>query len=340
VNTIALDGIEAGTARYLSVAPMMEWTDRHCRMFHRLFAPHALLYTEMVTTGALLNGPRARLLEHSFEEHPVAFQIGGSEPDALAECARFVEDAGFDEINLNVGCPSGRVQHGGIGACLMAEPERVAACVQAMQRSVVIPVTVKCRLGIDDRDDYEFLSRFVRTLADAGCRTVIVHARKAILSGLTPAQNRDVPPLDYTRVHRLKRDFPRLEIVLNGGLADAASTLSHLDVVDGVMIGRAAYRNPWLLAELEAALYGTIPPASGRDVLERYEPYVRRELERGIRLFDIARHLHGLFSGCRGAARYRRALSELPRLRDARMDALWSAASVIDEPKEALCSNA
>lgn len=318
----------------------MEWTDRHCRMFHRLFSPHALLYTEMVTVGALLHGPRARLLEHSAEEHPVAFQIGGSDPQSLATCARWVEDAGFDELNLNVGCPSGRVQLGAIGACLMAEPERVASCVHAMQRVVSIPVTVKCRLGIDDHDDYAFLQRFVAAVADAGCLTVIVHARKAILSGLTPAQNRDIPTLDHARVHRLKRDFPALEIVLNGGLDAAPSTLSHLGAVDGVMIGRAAYRNPWLLATLEAELHGTAPPASGREVLERYEPYVRRELARGTRLFDVARHLHGLFSGCRGAARYRRALSELPRQPDAGMETLWSAAAFVQERTEALCSNA
>ena len=319
----------------LCVAPMMEWTDRHCRMFHRLFAPHAILYTEMVTTGALLHGPRERLLAHTIAEHPVAFQIGGSEPNELARCAAWVEAAGYAEINLNVGCPSGRVQRGAIGACLMAEPARVAEGVRAMRDVVSIPVTVKCRLGIDDQDDYPFLKRFVAAVEEAGCTTLMVHARKAILSGLTPAQNREVPPLDHARVHRLKRDFPDLTIVLNGGLSCVADVVTHLASVDGVMIGRAAYRNPWLLAELDRALFGTPLPPSRRTILGRFLPYVEREIASGTRLFDIARHLHGLFLGCRGAARYRRALSDLSRIDDGAVQPLLDAAALVFEASDA-----
>jgi tRNA-dihydrouridine synthase A len=327
--------------RRLSVAPMMEWTDRHCRAFHRLFAPHALLYTEMVTVGALMHGPRERLLAHTPEEQPVAFQVGGSDPEDLARCARWIEDAGFCEVNLNVGCPSGRVQRGAIGVCLMAEPERVGDCVRAMRSTVRVPVTVKCRLGIDDQDDYAFLVRFTSAVVDAGCSALIVHARKAILSGLTPAQNREIPPLDHARVHRLKRDFPDVTIVLNGGLNDIVHVVAHLDAVDGVMIGRAAYRNPWLLAELEHELYGTALPSSRRVVFDRYLPYVARELDGGTRLNDIARHLHGLFSGCRGAASYRRALSELSRASPAEVQQLVRAAELVDERSlsEVACSN-
>jgi len=320
---------------------MMEWTDRHCRRFHRLFAPHARLYTEMVTAAALRFGPSDRLLAHSGEEHPVAFQIGGSDPGDLARGARSVARAGFDEINLNVGCPSDRVQRGAIGACLMREPERVAECVRAMRDAVSIPVTVKCRLGVDDDDDYPFLARFVDIVHRAGCQVFIVHARKALLRGLTPAQNREVPPLDPTRVHRLKRDFPELTIVLNGGLDEAAPALAHLGVVDGVMFGRAAYRNPWLLAEMEHALFATPLPSSRRAVFERFLDYARAEVAAGTRVTDFARHLHGAFAGCPGAARFRRTLSELGQRRCNDVQALARAADGIDDwTPEGRCSNA
>jgi tRNA-dihydrouridine synthase A len=293
----------------LAVAPMMEWTDRHCRMLHRVLAPNAWLYTEMVTTGALLNGPRERLLAYSAPEHPLALQLGGCEPEELVRCAEFAQAAGFDEVNLNVGCPSARVQQGRIGACLMREPDLVARAVSTMQAAIDVPVTVKCRLGVDDDDDYAFLRRFVSAAYNAGCAMVIVHARKALLTGLSPAQNRTVPPLDYARVQRLKQDFPDLRVVINGGIADVESTVALLEWADGVMLGRAAYHNPWLLTELDACLFGTAPPASRLDAVAAYLPYIETQLELGARLHDLTRHMLGLFSGVRGARRYRQLLS-------------------------------
>jgi tRNA-dihydrouridine synthase A len=333
---------------------MMEWTDRHCRHFHRLLAPHARLYTEMVSCGALLHGPRARLLARSPEEHPVALQLGGADPHELAQCARFGADAGFDEINLNVGCPSDRVQHARIGACLMREPHLVADGVSAMREAVDIPVTVKCRTGVDDADDYAFLSEFVATVAPAGCDVFIVHARKAILHGLTPAQNRSIPPLDWTRVARLKRDFPHLSFIVNGGLAEFADIRAQLAAVDGVMLGRAAYHNPWLLNRLDAALFGDsqseaasddgAPIDARHDVLLRLLPYVETELANGARLHDVARHLHGLFNGCAGARRFRRHLSEHSTRPGAGIEVLLDAARFVVESNEsealAVCSNA
>ena len=322
---------------------MMEWTDRHCRHFHRLLAPHARLYTEMVSCGALLHGPRARLLAYSAEQHPLALQLGGASPRELAACARFGADAGFDEINLNVGCPSDRVQHARIGACLMREPDLVADCLSAMRAAVDIPVTVKCRTGVDDLEHYEFLATFVDTVGAAGCDVFIVHARKAILRGLTPAQNRSVPPLDWTRVARLKADFPRLSFVVNGGLDSAASVRAQLERVDGVMLGRAAYHDPWLLHLLDAQLFD-VATTTRSDALLRLLPYVESELAGGARLHDVARHLHGLFNGCPGARRYRRHLAEHATRRGAGIDVLLDAARWVVETDDtetlAACSNA
>jgi tRNA-dihydrouridine synthase A len=294
----------------VSVAPMMDWTDRHCRFFHRLLSPGALLYTEMVTAAAIVHGDRERLLAYNPAEHPVALQLGGSAPALMTEAARHVEEAGFDEININVGCPSERVQSGSFGACLMAEPEVIADCVGHMRAAVETPVTVKSRIGIDDRDDYEFLRTFIATVADAGCRKFVVHARKAILSGLSPKQNREVPPLRYDLVHRLKADFPDLFIVINGGIRDLESAHAQLEIVDGVMIGREAYQHPWFLAEAEGTLLGGTPPASRVAVVEAMLPYVEAQLEAGQRLHSITRHMLGLFAGRPGARAWRRRLSE------------------------------
>jgi tRNA-dihydrouridine synthase A len=328
----------------LCVAPMMEWTDRHCRHFHRLLAPHARLYTEMVSCGALLHGPRARLLAYSAEQHPLALQLGGADPRDLAASARFGAAAGFDEINLNVGCPSDRVQHARIGACLMREPDLVADCVRAMRDAVDVPVTVKCRTGVDDADDYGFLAAFVDVVAAAGCNVFIVHARKAILTGLTPAQNRSIPPLDWTRVSRLKADFPRLTFVVNGGLDNLGSVNAQLARVDGVMLGRVAYHDPWVLHRIDAALFDGVPLRSRRDALVRLLPYVEAQLRDGARLHDIARHLHGLFNGCAGARRYRRHLAECAARPGADVGVLLDAAQFVVETHEteALveCSNA
>ena len=293
----------------LSVAPMMDWTDRHCRYFHRLLSPHARLYTEMVTSAALVRGRQLRLLEHSREEHPVALQLGGSEPAELAEAARLGAAAGYDEINLNVGCPSDRVQSGRFGACLMYEPALVADCVKAMRDAVAVPVTVKCRIGVDEQDDYADLQHFTETMLEAGVEVLVVHARKAWLQGLSPKENREIPPLDYPRVHRLKREFPRLVVVINGGITTPEQVQAQLAELDGVMLGRAAYHDPWLLARLEAALYGA-PLPSRESVLLRLRPYVEAELARGTALKHITRHLLGLYQGEPGARGFRRTLSE------------------------------
>ena len=293
------------------VAPMMDWTDRHCRFFHRLQSVRALLYTEMVTAEAVLHGKRDMLLGFSPEEHPVALQLGGSDPAKLAEAAAIGESFGYDEINLNVGCPSDRVQEGRFGACLMAEPALVARCVAAMRRAVRVPVTVKCRIGIDDQDSEGDLERFVSTVAGAGCRTFVVHARKAWLQGLSPKQNREIPPLDYARVYRLKAAHPDLEIIINGGIASLEAAEAHLAYVDGVALGRAAYQNPYLLAEADHRFFGaaTAPP-SRRMVVEKLIPYAKRHLEAGGRLNNIARHILGLYHGRPRARAFRRHLSE------------------------------
>jgi len=291
---------------------MLDWTDRHCRFFYRLLSKQALLYTEMLTTGALLHGDRQRFLQFDPSEHPLALQLGGSEPKDLATCAKIAEGFGYDEVNLNVGCPSDRVQNGRFGACLMAEPERVADCVAAMRQAVSIPVTIKSRIGIDDRDSYEELAGFIGTVAAAGCETFIVHARKAWLKGLSPKQNRDVPPLRYDVVYRLKQDFPALQIVLNGGITTLAQAEDVLGQgVDGVMVGREVYHNPYLLAEVDRRLYGTPSETSTRAaIIESLLPYIERQRAEGVRLHSITRHILGLFHGEPGARPWRRHLSE------------------------------
>ena len=289
---------------------MMEWTDRHCRYFHRLLTRRALIYTEMLTTGAVLRGDRARLLGFDLFEHPVALQLGGCDPKALAEAARIGEDVGYDEINLNVGCPSDRVQEGRFGACLMAEPALVADGVAAMKASVKIPVTVKCRIGIDNQDPETALFAFTETVKTAMTDALIVHARKAWLKGLSPRENRDVPPLDYTLVRRLKAAHPDLAIVLNGGIASLEQARSELGAVDGVMMGRAAYQEPWRLLEVDPLLYGEPAPfASAKEAALALIPYIERELAKGVRLHAITRHVLGLFRGVPGARAFRRHLA-------------------------------
>jgi tRNA-dihydrouridine synthase A len=290
---------------------MVDWTDRHCRFFHRLLTRRALLYTEMITAEAVLHGDRRRLLRFSPEEHPVALQLGGSEPVKLAEAAAIGAGWGYDEINLNVGCPSDRVQEGRFGACLMAEPELVAACVAAMRARVSLPVTVKCRIGIDDQDSEADLERFVAAVAGAGCRTFIVHARKAWLDGLSPKENREVPPLDYGRVWRLKAAHPELEIVINGGIASLDEAEAHLAKVDGIALGRAAYQNPYLLADVDRRLFGGAgTPPTRHAVIEALLPYAERHLAAGGRLNNVARHILGLYHGQPRARAFRRHLSE------------------------------
>jgi len=289
---------------------MMEWTDRHCRFFHRLLTRRALIYTEMLTTGAVLRGDRARLLGFDAFEHPVALQLGGSDPIALAQCARIGEDFGYDEINLNVGCPSDRVQEGRFGACLMAEPALVADGVAAMKAAVKIPVTVKCRIGIDDQDPEHALFSFADAVKAAGAAALIVHARKAWLKGLSPRENRDVPPLDYAIVHRLKASHPDLAIVLNGGIATLEQAKAQLAFVDGVMMGRAAYQEPWRLLAVDRLLFDAPAPfASAKDAALALIPYIERELDKGVRLHSITRHILGLFRAVPGARAFRRHLA-------------------------------
>jgi tRNA-dihydrouridine synthase A len=292
------------------IAPMMEWTDRHCRSFHRLLTRRALLYTEMLTTGAVLHGDRARLLRFDSAEHPLALQLGGSDPRALAKCARIGADAGFGEINLNVGCPSDRVQDGRFGACLMVEPALVGDCVATMKAAVPVPVTVKCRIGVDDQDPERALETFAQAVEQAGADALIVHARKAWLKGLSPKENREVPPLDYERVYRLKAAHPRLTIVLNGGVGNVEDAFEHLARVDGVMMGRAAYQEPWRLLAVDSLFFGDDTPfASPKEAAAMLVPYIERELSQGTRLHAITRHLHGLFRAVPGARAFRRHLA-------------------------------
>lgn len=294
----------------LSVAPMMEWTDRHDRYFLRLLSRHTRLYTEMVTAAALLHGDAQRLLAFDASEHPLALQLGGSDPLALARAAELGAAAGYDEINLNVGCPSDRVQEGRFGACLMAEPALVADCVAAMRARVTVPVTVKHRLGIDAQDSYEFTHGFIDTVRRAGCDVFVVHARKAILAGLSPKENREIPPLVYENVYRLKRDFPQLTVALNGGVKTLAESEAHLQHVDGVMIGREAYHNPYLLAEADRTLFGDEHAVPSRaEVIEQMIPYIEREMAQGHTLHSITRHMLGLYHGVPGARAFRRVLS-------------------------------
>lgn len=290
---------------------MLDWTDRHCRYFHRLLTKQAVLYTEMVTTGALLHGDIDRHLRFNAQEHPLALQLGGSDPHDLTACARLAEDYGYDEVNINVGCPSERVQKGAFGACLMAEPELIGECVNAMQAAVNIPVTVKNRIGIDDQDDYEGLHRFISTVAQAGCKTFIIHARKAWLKGLSPKENREIPPLRYELVYQIKQEFPQLEILINGGTTTLEQCQMHLQHVDGVMVGREAYHNPWVLAQVDAQLYGTSTAVDDRKaIVEVFLPYVQQQLEQGIPLGHMTRHILGIFQGMAGARAWRRHISE------------------------------
>lgn len=316
--------------RRLSVAPMMQWTDRHCRYLLRLISRHVLLYTEMVTTGALLHGDRPRHLDFHRDEHPLALQLGGSDPRALAECARIATDWGYDEINLNVGCPSDRVKNGRFGACLMAEPECVADCVAAMRAATHLPVTVKTRIGIDDRDSYGELCHFIETVHAGGCDIFIIHARKAWLNGLSPKENRDIPPLDYARVYSLKRDFPALTIVINGGIETLDAAEAHLESIDGVMIGRAAYHNPYLLAEADHRIFGSDTNIPDRmAILQRYRDYIASQMKNGIRLNSMARHMIGLYTGQPGARAYRRVLCEEGNHADAGLEVIDAAARQI-----------
>ncbi len=327
VTRIETDTMHRRHDHPLAVAPMMSCTDRHARYLLRLISRHVLLHTEMVTAEALVRGDPVRWLAHHPSEHPLALQVGGADPGVLARCARLGAVYGYDEINLNVGCPSDRVQSGRFGACLMAEPRRVADCVAAMRAAVSIPVTVKTRIGIDDHDDYDFLARFVDAVAAAGCDGFIVHARKAWLAGLSPKANREIPPLRHERVHRLKRERPDLRIVINGGIRTLAEARRQLAHVDGVMIGREAYHNPYLLAEADGLLYGDVRRAPSRhEVLERYLPYVEAERTRGTPLAPMARHLLGLFQGRPGARAWRRHLSEHGHRRGAGPEVLREAA--------------
>ena len=317
--------IQIGLNRRLSVAPMMDWTDRHCRYFHRLLSPSALLYTEMVTTGAIKYGDADRFLAYNPEELPLALQLGGSEPAVLDECAKMAEKRGFSEINLNVGCPSDRVQRGRFGACLMLEPNLVRDCMSAMLDVVDIPVTIKTRLGVDDHESYQFMTDFVGKVAESGCSVFIMHARKAILAGLSPKQNRDVPDLHYDWVYRLKKASPDLEIVINGGINSLESTRDHLRHVDGVMLGRAAYQNPWLLAECEQELFGQQADVSREDIIDAMNAYLQRMIKQGVAAKHISRHMLGLFQGIPGAKAWRRFLSENAYKDDNNMDLLKQA---------------
>ncbi|MES9880135.1 MAG: tRNA dihydrouridine(20/20a) synthase DusA [Sedimenticola sp.] len=309
MNNKVLQQVKVG--RRLCIAPMLDWTDRYCRYFLRLITKRTLLYTEMVTTGAIIHGDRPRHLDFFDEEHPLALQLGGGDPADLAQCAKLGEAWGYDEINLNVGCPSDRVQSGRFGACLMLTPQVVADAVKAMRDAATVDITVKHRIGVDEQDSYEALSDFVGSLADAGCSTFIVHARKAWLKGLSPKENREIPPLSYETVYRLKDDFPELEIIINGGILTLDESERHLEQVDGVMIGREAYHNPWILLEADRRLYGDNHPLPSRhQLIERIMPFVEREFNTGAPICRITRHLLGLFNGQPGARAWRRHISE------------------------------
>ena len=313
------------------VAPMMDWTDRHCRVFHRLLSRHALLYTEMITGQAIRHGDRARLLGFDSQEQPVALQLGGSDPAMLSEAAKIGEDYGYCEINLNVGCPSDRVQEGRFGACLMAEPLLVADCVAAMHKAIRIPVTVKCRIGIDDQDENEGLNRFVESVAATGCNTFIIHARKAWLKGLSPKENREIPPLDYARVHQLKADFPQLSIILNGGLVTLESALDEMQNLDGVMLGRAAYHTPWLLADVDRLLFQKPNPVANRiEAVTSMLPYIEEQLRQGVWLSKMARHMLGLFHGQPGGRHWRQIISEQGHLPGVGIEVLRRALDAVE----------
>jgi len=319
-------------AHRFSVAPMMDWTDRHCRMFHRLMTRRGRLYTEMLTSGAILHGDRRRLLAFDVREHPVALQLGGSDPRDLAAAAKIGEDFGYAEINLNVGCPSDRVREGRFGACLMAEPALVAACVAAMKAVVSVPVTVKCRIGIDDQDPEAALDALARAVVAAGADALIVHARKAWLNGLSPKENRDVPPLDYDRVYRLKASMPEVPVIINGGIGSLAEARGHLAHVDGVMLGRVAYQEPWRLLTVDPELFGEQAPfTTMKDVFEAMTPYIERELAAGTRLHSITRHFVGAFHGVPGARAFRRHLAEHGVRPGAGIDVLRNATALVED---------
>lgn len=311
----------------------MDWTTRDCRFFHRLMSRHTLLYTEMVTTGALIHNDPARWLDYNAEEHPIALQLGGSNPTDLAKCTKFAQDWGYDEVNLNVGCPSDRVQNNMIGACLMAHPNLVKECLGEMQAAVSIPVTIKHRLGIDDLDSYELLERFVETVAESGVTSFTIHARKAILDGLSPKQNREVPPLIYDNVYKIKQRFPELEIVINGGIKSLEECDEHLKHVDGVMIGREAYQNPYpLLSQVDSRLFGEIGPTLSRiEVAEQFIPYIERAMANGNSLYGVVKHLLGLFHGERGGKQFRRYLSENGHKREAGVKTFREALKFVTE---------
>jgi tRNA-dihydrouridine synthase A len=316
--------------RKFSIAPMMDYTDRHCRYFLRLITRHTLLYTEMITSDAILKGDRDHLLAYSESEHPLVLQLGGSDAGKLARCAIIAEDYGYDEINFNVGCPSNRVQAGRFGACLMAEPELVGECITAMQQSTKIPVTVKTRIGIDDRDSYDELAAFIMEVNKSGCNTFIMHARKALLKGLSPKENREVPPLHYSTVYQLKKDFPDLEIIINGGFTSMEQILEQYHFVDGVMIGRAAYHDPYLLAEADGLIFGDKrAPKDRQQILNDYTHYIIQQLDQGIAFKQMTRHILGLYQGMPGARAYRRKLSQHDRRSDADIDILKQAVEQI-----------
>ncbi|WP_085344373.1 tRNA dihydrouridine(20/20a) synthase DusA [Vibrio sp. ArtGut-C1] len=317
----------------LSVAPMLDWTDRHCRYFHRLMTKETLLYTEMVTTGAIIHG-KGDFLAYNEEEHPLALQLGGSNPEDLAKCAKLAQERGYDEVNLNVGCPSDRVQNGRFGACLMAEPQLVSDCVAAMKDVVDIPVTVKTRIGIDDHDSYEFLTDFVSIVSEkGGCEQFTIHARKAWLSGLSPKENREIPPLDYPRAYQLKQDFSHLTIAINGGVKSLEEAKVHLQHLDGVMIGREAYQSPYLLASVDQELFGSNAPVKKRsEIVEEMYPYIEAQLAKGAYLGHITRHMLGLFQSMPGARQWRRHISENAHKPGSGLEVLQDALAKI--PKE------
>lgn len=310
LQTEPTQGADFPSCRF-SIAPMLDWTDRHCRYFHRLLSQHTQLYTEMVTTGAIIHG-KADYLAYNEEEHPLVLQLGGSNPADLAHCAKLAQERGYDEVNLNVGCPSDRVQNGRFGACLMGEAELVAQCVAAMREVVDIPVTVKTRIGIDEQDSYQFLTDFIGTVSEkGGCQDFTIHARKAWLQGLSPKENREIPPLDYPRVYQLKKDFPHLTMAINGGVKTMEEIEGHLAHLDGVMVGREAYQNPYLLAEIDQRLFGSDKPVKKRrEIVEAMYPYIERQLANGSYLNHITRHMLGLFQNMPGARQWRRHISE------------------------------
>jgi len=324
--------IVAQINRRFCVAPMLDWTDRHERYLLRLISKHAVLYTEMVTTGALIHGDAARYLKFNKEEHPVALQLGGSDPKDMALSAKMVEDEGYDEVNINVGCPSDRVQNGAFGACLMANAELVAENVEAMKNSVAIPVTVKNRIAIDEMEEYETLHNFLEVVSQAGCETFIIHARKAWLKGLSPKQNRDVPPLDYELVYQMKQEFPHLEIIINGGIKTLDQCQQHLQQVDGVMMGREVYHNPLIIMDVDQKIYEDSGEhqQSSSEVLERYMEYMQQQLQQGVYLKHMSRHLLGLFAGQPGAKAWRRYISENAYKPDAGIEVIKKAASLIN----------